>query len=305
MDLKDIKKLLTKEGLQKFYKGMTPAQHFVAGFILVVLMLGVVRLICDPGHQKHVTVESASELVADAPQAESKTDAASQHDAEEEASQPEAEEQPADAGTMAQEEPEVPKELKRPYYTRPIVRWNEKEFSDLNDLQLLAAKRNGIKPVSSRADADTLLSHGVLVFSGASPLFIVDRLNNSIPYLVPKAHRLLSRVALNYIDSLKSKGLPAHKIIVTSLLRTHEDVGKLKRHNGNAATQSCHEYGTTFDITYVRFGELEEDPMKDHTVARGGTMKQILGQVLRDLRYEGRCYVKHETKQSCFHVTVR
>jgi hypothetical protein len=27
--------------------------------------------------------------------------------------------------------------------------------------------------------------------------------------------------------------------------------------------------------------------------------------VLRDLKKQGRCYVKHEVKQACFHITAR
>lgn len=31
----------------------------------------------------------------------------------------------------------------------------------------------------------------------------------------------------------------------------------------------------------------------------------VLAMVLRDLKREERCYVKHERKQGCFHITVR
>ncbi|MBQ2002670.1 MAG: hypothetical protein II240_05185 [Bacteroidaceae bacterium] len=34
-------------------------------------------------------------------------------------------------------------------------------------------------------------------------------------------------------------------------------------------------------------------------------MKKILAQVLLDLRMQGKCYVKHERMQACFHLTVR
>ena len=31
----------------------------------------------------------------------------------------------------------------------------------------------------------------------------------------------------------------------------------------------------------------------------------ILSEVLRDMREQGRCYIKYEVKQGCFHMTVR
>ena len=35
------------------------------------------------------------------------------------------------------------------------------------------------------------------------------------------------------------------------------------------------------------------------------TLKWVLSEVLRDMREEGRCYIKYEVKQGCFHMTVR
>jgi hypothetical protein len=34
-------------------------------------------------------------------------------------------------------------------------------------------------------------------------------------------------------------------------------------------------------------------------------LKAVLAEVLRDLKKSGRCYVKHEVKQACFHITAR
>lgn len=291
MDLKDIKKLATKEGFLNFVQGMKPANRFVAGFVLVVLFLGLVRLVFDPGHQDFQTITSS---------AMEKVDSLAQN--------------PEDASAVEElavkegkpEEAEEQKVLKQPYYTRPIVHWTEKEFSDLNEVQLAAARQNGLKhAIANREEAEKLVEEGGMVFVGASPLFFLKDLDHSIPYLVPKAHRLLNRISLNFMDSLKSKKIPVHKLVVTSVLRTRSDINSLKRTNVNATTQSCHEYGTTIDIAYNNFQEMEEDPMEIHNGVRAANMKRALGEVLRDLRYEGRCYVKHEMKQGCFHITVR
>lgn len=292
MDLKDIKKLATKEGFLNFVQGMKPANRFVAGFVLVVLFLGLVRLVFDPGHQDFQTItSSAMEKVDSLAQNPEDASAAVEELAVKEGKPEEAEEQ---------------KVLKQPYYTRPIVHWTEKEFSDLNEVQLAAARQNGLKhAIANREEAEKLVEEGGMVFVGASPLFFLKDLDHSIPYLVPKAHRLLNRISLNFMDSLKSKKIPVHKLVVTSVLRTRSDINSLKRTNVNATTQSCHEYGTTIDIAYNNFQEMEEDPMEIHNGVRAANMKRALGEVLRDLRYEGRCYVKHEMKQGCFHITVR
>ena len=34
-------------------------------------------------------------------------------------------------------------------------------------------------------------------------------------------------------------------------------------------------------------------------------LKNVLGEVLRDLRKQNKCYVKYEVKQRCFHITTR
>ena len=40
---------------------------------------------------------------------------------------------------------------------------------------------------------------------------------------------------------------------MTSVLRTDADIKSLSRTNVNASKRSVHCYGTTFDITYVRY----------------------------------------------------
>ena len=87
-------------------------------------------------------------------------------------------------------------------------------------------------------------------------------------------------------------------LIVTSVLRSESDVVKLRRRNGNATERSCHLFGTTFDICYNRYHAVTQ-PVRDDT------LKWVLCEVLRDMREQGRCYIKYEVKQGCFHMTVR
>ncbi len=129
-------------------------------------------------------------------------------------------------------------------------------------------------------------------------------MNASIPYLVPRASLLLNDIARNYLDSLAVKGVPLHKIIVSSVLRTEEDVAKLLRRNPNASDQSCHRFGTTFDICYNRY-ETVSPPGEMRRPVSNDTLKWVLSEVLRDLRQQERCYIKYEVKQGCFHITTR
>ena len=175
-------------------------------------------------------------------------------------------------------------------------------FPDQQDVQIVAASRHGVAPVQNREEAEH--SKGKLVYVGSNPFFYVDKLNNSIPYLVPRASVLLQDIGRAYFDSLQIKGIPLHKIIVTSILRTKDDVSKLRTRNGNATENSCHLYGTTFDICYNRYKQIQTEKQPRRQV-QNDTLKWVFSEVLRDFREKNRCYIKYEVKQGCFHITVR
>ena len=169
-------------------------------------------------------------------------------------------------------------------------------FPDLQETQIVAANKWGVKPVKNREDAEARKKE--LVYVGESPYYHVDKLNSSIPYLVPRAAALLQDIGQAFYDSLYMKGVPLNQLIVTSVLRTKDDVARLQRHNGNATDNSCHLYGTTFDICYNRYHAIGRE-------VRNDTLKWVLSEVLRDIRQQKRAYIKYEVKQGCFHMTVR
>jgi hypothetical protein len=136
------------------------------------------------------------------------------------------------------------------------VRSYNEAFPDTNATQLKAALQWGVSPVKDRQDAEE--RKGELVYIGASPYYHVDPLYSSIPYLVPRAAVLLQDIGQAFFDSLYVKGVPFHKLIVTSVLRSQDDVVKLRRRNGNATENSCHLYGTTFDICYNRYQTVQD-----------------------------------------------
>lgn len=181
-------------------------------------------------------------------------------------------------------------------------------FPDIQDVQIVAAQKNGIRPARSRDDVKRLVSKHKLVNISHSPYYVVDNLSHSMPFLVPKAQHLLNTISINFIDSLISKGMKPYLPVISSVLRSTEDVKKLQRGNRNATTNSCHCYGTTIDIAYHRFipldASIEELSSKD-MIRWDDNLKFVLGEVLNDLRAQGKCYVKYERKQACFHLTVR
>ena len=179
----------------------------------------------------------------------------------------------------------------------------KRSFGDLNDTHMAAAKKIGIKPLKDREAAEKLGGKVMEIKNG--DFYQVDSLTHSIPFLVPKASALLDSIGANFLDSLENKGLNPNQVIVTSVLRTQDDVKKLRRVNGNASANSVHMFGTTFDISYKRFFKVEDPdgrPMQD---VRADTLKLVLSEVLRDLKKKDMCYVKYELKQGCFHITAR
>lgn len=197
---------------------------------------------------------------------------------------------------------ELPMKMNEPRNIRGVVSY-KRTFNDLNKLHLNAAQRIGIGSVASRKEAEDMKKK--LIHITDNEFFTVDSLTHSIPYLVPHASELLGNIGKNFLDSLTSKGLNPNRIIVTSVLRTQDDVKKLRKRNINASGNSAHCYGTTFDISWKRFRKVEDKngrPMED---VGSDTLKLVLAEVLRDMRKEKRCYIKYELKQGCFHITAR
>lgn len=177
-------------------------------------------------------------------------------------------------------------------------------FPDINDVQIAYAKRHGISPQATRRDLERQASER-MVYVGSNPYYHVEELKRSVPYLVPRAALLLQKIGRNFMDSLFLKHIPPAHFIVTSVTRSIEDVAKLQNYNRNASANSCHFYGTTFDISYNRYQPISRPDGTTVRLARSDSLKWVLSEVLNDLRKQGACNVKYEVHQSCFHITVR
>ena len=194
--------------------------------------------------------------------------------------------------------PEV--RVEKPEKAHRIANINfKKEFNDLNEKHLSAATTIGV----NATNVDSIENSEIideLVFIEDNDAYIVDELTHSVPYLIPQASELLEEIGRSFQDSLVMHHLPPYKIIVSSVLRTGKHINKLSCRNVNASKNSAHCYATTFDITYKRF-----QPLTDAEEVPQIKLKLVLGEVLRDLKKQDRCYVKHEVKQACFHITAR
>ncbi len=171
-------------------------------------------------------------------------------------------------------------------------------FTDSNHLQLQAAQANGFDPIVDMRSAYNLKTPIVKIHT--CDAYLVEPMQHSIPYLVPKAAKLLRDIGKAFSDTVRARGGKEYRIRVTSLTRTDYTVGKLLKRNRNATQQSCHRFGTTFDISWIRF-----DCLDPSFVVSLEDLKNILAEVVYDQRKRGNCYVMFETKQGCFHITTR
>ena len=273
---------------KKFLDMKISKNRYLQGFVVVVLLLALVRLVfpsvAEPRLAKNEKGQDSAEV--DSLKGMKKDELSAAPDT-------------AMAGMASIFFDKDGKEVKHRIFSVPHF---GNTFPDQQDVQILAANQHGVAPVQNREEAEH--SKGKLVYVGSNPFFYVDKLNNSIPYLVPKASVLLQDIGRAYFDSLQIKGIPLHKIIVTSILRTKDDVAKLRTRNGNATENSCHLYGTTFDICYNRYKQIQtkEQPRRQ---VQNDTLKWVFSEVLRDFRNKNRCYIKYEVHQGCFHITVR
>ena len=144
-------------------------------------------------------------------------------------------------------------ELKKIWYNGSYNR----DFNDLNDVQLAEAKRIGINPLANRKDAEHATRKMVEI--STNDFYEVEELTHSIPFLIPEAANLLEDIGRNFQDTLRNRNASLYKIKVTSVTRTSDDVKRLRKRNTNSSANSTHQYGTTFDISWVRYSKIDEN----------------------------------------------
>lgn len=158
-------------------------------------------------------------------------------------------------------------------------------FCDNNTTQLSEANSIGVAPMDTDADYEKRVNEGKLVRLMDNSNFYLSDVK--YPHVVPRTVELLDSIGARYRRNIGTFG---EKLKVTSATRTTAYQRKLSKGNVNATQNSCHTRGTTIDISYAPLSSKE---------------KKALGEALLSLRNEGRCYVKYEQRQPCFHITAR
>lgn len=173
------------------------------------------------------------------------------------------------------------------YHYKMVERVDEnyvKVFTDNQARQWSTAKACGIKP-TDESGIQSAIAKGDLMKIDDCNLYYLSQV--TYPYLTPTAQDLLAQIGVMYQANMNGSH---SRLRVTSCLRTEEHIRQLRARNGNAVENSCHLYGTTFDISYKYLNDKQ---------------RQALARALESLRRAGYCYVKYEINQPCFHITVR
>ncbi|WP_374329533.1 DUF5715 family protein [Soonwooa sp.] len=169
----------------------------------------------------------------------------------------------------------------------------EVEATPLYQPHLDASKKFNIKLLKDSKDVTKYNNKGKMPkVKMTAKGYKVQKLDYSRPYLVSKAKTTLEKIGSKF-----NKDNKGATITVTSITRTLEDQCKLRKVNKNASLGiSSHNYGNSFDISYVRFnGKLEHNTKLDAALLK----------VLKHYESLGRIYFIKEKQQSCYHVTVR
>lgn len=170
------------------------------------------------------------------------------------------------------------------------------EFSDMQAKHIKVAKMLGFQSAPLK-NKDAVNGAVGLIKVSSCKYFKVGEMKHGTPYLTPMAKDGLYRIAKEFHNYCAAKNLPTARLIVTSMLRTEEDVKDLQKHNQNAVSDSPHMYGTTFDISWSFY-------QTPHRNADGNEYLFVLADVLRKQMKEGLILVRYEKRQRCFHITV-
>ncbi len=202
--------------------------------------------------------------------------------------------------SQADEQIEAPKRQQKEIIYPPKRKNYGKLFNDINEEHLAMAKKVGLQnPPQTSAEIPGIKG---LVKLESNDLYTIYSLSHSSPYLTKGAANELDAIARAFKDSLSRKGLLEYRIVVSSILRSKDDVKKLRKSgNPNASENSAHCYGATFDIAYTIYTRDNDDECE--AFMQPFELTKVLGEVLLDRKKAGKCIVKFERKEHCFHIT--
>ncbi len=156
-----------------------------------------------------------------------------------------------------------------------------------------ASKSFGIKILKDSKAVQKYINNGKFhKISKSGKGYRVQKLDYSRAWMVSKGKLMLERIGTRF-----SKETKGNTFTVSSITRTLEDQCRLRKVNTNASLGiSSHNYGNSFDISYVRF---------DGVLKNNSRLEAALEKVLKYYYNAGRIYYIKERQQSCFHITVK
>lgn len=162
-------------------------------------------------------------------------------------------------------------------------------FQDRPNRHNRAYRYEGIRPQRDFRGLDRLKRQGILVPIPKRSYHSASKaMTSSRPYLLPNAVAFLDTLGHRYRRRLGAH--PMEPFIITSATRSIQSNKKLMKSNKNASGQSFHLRGKTLDISYAQF--------RDDSCRRAFILS------LKELHKLNQCFVKHEIKQQCLHITV-
>lgn len=156
-----------------------------------------------------------------------------------------------------------------------------------------ASRSFGVKLLSDTKTVQKYINNGKFhKIKKTGKGYQVQKLDYSRAWMVSKGKLMLERMGARF-----SKETKGSSFTVSSITRTLEDQCRLRKINSNASLGvSSHNYGNSFDISYVRFNSVLRNNPK---------MEAALEKVLKYYYDAGRIYYIKEKQQSCYHITVR
>jgi hypothetical protein len=131
--------------------------------------------------------------------------------------------------------------------------------------------------------------------------YIIEDLSHSYPYLTKEGKAVIKEIGRRFRKKISGTSLRGSDFKVTSMTRTSEITGKLRKSNSNASENSPHFHGNAFDISYARFSARKwfvTDCDKYY-------LKEALAEVIWQMREEKLCWATYEINQGCFHIVAR
>ncbi|MCJ8152261.1 DUF5715 family protein [Chryseobacterium sp. SSA4.19] len=156
-----------------------------------------------------------------------------------------------------------------------------------------ASRKFGIKLLQDQKSITKYINTGKLhKIKKAGKGYRIHKLDYSRPWMVSKGKLMLERIGARF-----SRDTKGSTFTVSSLTRTLEDQCRLRKINTNASLGiSSHNYGNSFDISYVRFNDVLKHNAK---------LEKALEKILEYYTNAGKIYYIKEKQQSCFHITVK